>query len=49
MQDIDCALAHKENSELLLVESKETPDVPQRKDMSIEKSLFKVELTALVI
>ncbi|XP_024032775.1 uncharacterized protein LOC112095306, partial [Morus notabilis] len=40
-KDIDCALAHKENSELLLVESKETPDVPQRKDMSIEKSLFK--------
>lgn len=46
-QDVDCALAHKEKAES--VESKKTPDVPQRKDMYNDKSLFKVEMAPLVV
>ncbi|PON82942.1 nucleotidyl transferase [Trema orientale] len=38
-KDLDCALSHKEKSEL--VESKKSPDVPQRKVIDSEASLLK--------
>lgn len=46
-QDLDCAVSHKEKSEL--VESKKTTDVPQRKDISSETSLLKVEIVAVLV